>query len=285
MGSILIKNGVLTDDVSARKADLLIENGLISKIGENIESKDAKVIDASGMLVMPGIIDAHTHYHLVSRGTVTCDGFHAGSRLAAFGGVTTVVDFADHNKGQDLIQSLEYRQAEMAPMAIDYTLHQGVYGHGYNSTIGKQLEVLKSKGVKTLKIFTTYRNTGYLIEKREDLLDLFQNAKRVGMLVCAHCEFNPMIEEISENRIKASFAEGSLTYVRNTPEEAFSILIDSINCVDKFLEELDQIYDEYCNNVQSYTYERVMQNLPENMEVEKEEVMDDNSILITLNVN
>ena len=61
MGSILIKNGVLTDDVSARKADLLIENGLISKIGENIESKDAKVIDASGMLVMPGIIDAHTH--------------------------------------------------------------------------------------------------------------------------------------------------------------------------------------------------------------------------------
>lgn len=199
MGSILIKNGVLTDDRKSEKADLLIENGLISKIGENLEAKDAKVIDASGMLVMPGVIDAHTHYHLVSRGTVTCDGFEAGSRLAAFGGVTTVVDFADHNKGQDLLQSLDYRLNEMRPMAIDYTLHQGVYGHGYNSTIGHQLELLKAKGVKTLKIFTTYRNTGYLIEKREDLLDLFTNAKRVGMLVCAHCEFNPMIEEISEN--------------------------------------------------------------------------------------
>ena len=222
MDSILIKNGVLTDDVSARKADLLIENGLIAKIGENIESKDAKVIDASGMLVMPGIIDAHTHYHLVSRGTVTCDGFHAGSRLAAFGGVTTVVDFADHNKGQDLIQSLEYRQAEMAPMAIDYTLHQGVYGHGYNSTIGKQLEVLKSKGVKTLKIFTTYRNTGYLIEKREDLLDLFQNAKRVGMLVCAHCEFNPMIEEISENW-KGDFSPASHAKLRPAEAEGKAI--------------------------------------------------------------
>ncbi|MBP5756504.1 MAG: amidohydrolase family protein, partial [Spirochaetales bacterium] len=194
MSSILIKNGTLVDDSSSKKADLLIEDGKIAKIGENLKSDGAKVIDANGMLIMPGIIDAHTHYHLVSRGTVTCDGFEAGSRLAAFGGVTTVIDFADHNKGQDLIQSLEYRQKEMAPMAIDYTLHQGVYGHGYNSTIGKQLEILKSLRVKTLKIFTTYRNTGYLIENRDDLLDLFKNSKRLGMLVCAHCEFNPMIE-------------------------------------------------------------------------------------------
>ena len=222
MTSILIRNGVLTDDRTSKKADLLIENGLISKIGENLEAKDAKVIDASGMLVMPGVIDAHTHYHLVSRGTVTCDGFEAGSRLAAFGGVTTVIDFADHNKGQDLLQSLDYRLNEMRPMAIDYTLHQGVYGHGYNSTIGYQLELLKAKGVKTLKIFTTYRNTGYLIEKREDLLDLFTNAKRVGMLVCAHCEFNPMIEEISENW-KGDFSPASHADLRPAEAEGKAI--------------------------------------------------------------
>ena len=222
MTSILIRNGVLTDDRTSKKADLLIENGLISKIGENLEAKDAKVIDASGMLVMPGVIDAHTHYHLVSRGTVTCDGFEAGSRLAAFGGVTTVIDFADHNKGQDLLQSLDYRLNEMRPMAIDYTLHQGVYGHGYNSTIGHQLELLKAKGVKTLKIFTTYRNTGYLIEKREDLLDLFTNAKRVGMLVCAHCEFNPMIEEISENW-KGDFSPASHADLRPAEAEGKAI--------------------------------------------------------------
>ncbi|MBO4423879.1 MAG: amidohydrolase family protein, partial [Spirochaetales bacterium] len=164
----------------------------------------------------------HTHYHLVSRGTVTCDGFEAGSRLAAFGGVTTVIDFADHNKGQDLLQSLDYRLNEMRPMAIDYTLHQGVYGHGYNSTIGHQLELLKAKGVKTLKIFTTYRNTGYLIEKREDLLDLFTNAKRVGMLVCAHCEFNPMIEEISENW-KGDFSPASHADLRPAEAEGKAI--------------------------------------------------------------
>ena len=206
--NILIKNGIVVDDKQMRKADLLIKDGLISKLEEKIDEssldkdikENLKVVDAQGKLVMPGLIDAHTHYHLVSRGTVTCDSFIQGSRLAAFGGVTTVVDFADHNKGMGLVESANYRLDEMRPgMAIDYTIHQGVYGHGYNSTIGKQLEDLKKMGIKTLKIFTTYRNTGYLIENQDDLLDLFKNAKRLGMLVCAHCEFNPLIEELSDN--------------------------------------------------------------------------------------
>ena len=204
MSEILIKNGLVVDNNQMKKADVLIKDGLISKIAEKIEApcccEDIKIVDATGKIVMPGLIDAHTHYHLVSRGTVTCDSFVQGSRLAAFGGVTTVVDFADHNKGMGLVDSANYRLDEMRPgMAIDYTIHQGVYGHGYNSTIGKQLEDLKKMGIKTLKIFTTYRNTGYLIENQDDLLDLFQNAKRLGMMVCAHCEFNPLIEELSDN--------------------------------------------------------------------------------------
>ena len=224
MGSILIKNGLVTDDKCSKKADILIKNEVIEQIGTSIdESNIDKVIDAEGMVVMPGAIDAHTHYHLVSRGTVTCDSFVEGSRLAAFGGVTTVVDFADHNRGQGLVQSLQYRLDEMrSGMAIDYTLHQGVYGHGYDSTIGKQLEQLKKQGVKTLKIFTTYRNTGYLIENRDDLLDLFQNAKRLGMLVCAHCEFNPMIEEISDNW-KGDFSPASHALLRPAEAEGKAI--------------------------------------------------------------
>lgn len=226
MKSILIKNGLLTDDRSSKKGDILIKDGIIAKVESSIDDSalsDVQIINAQGMTVMPGVIDAHTHYHLVSRGTVTCDGFPEGSRLAAFGGVTTVVDFADHLKGQDLLQSLAYRQNEMKDgMAIDYTLHQGVYGHGYNSTIGKQLEELKKQGVKTLKIFTTYRNTGYLIENRDDLLDLFKNAKRVGMMVTAHCEFNPMIEELSANW-KGDFSPASHAKLRPAEAEGKAI--------------------------------------------------------------
>ena len=224
MSRILIRNGIVTDDRTSEKADVLISGGKIEAVGSCIEPFEGDtVIDASGMYVLPGLIDAHTHYHLVSRGTVTCDSFPEGSRLAAFGGVTTVVDFADHNKGQDLLQSLDYRKDEMRDgMAIDYTLHQGVYGHGYNDTIGSQLEKLKAKGVKTLKIFTTYRNTGYLIENRDNLLDLFRNARRLGMLVCAHCEFNPMIEEISDNW-KGDFSPASHALLRPAEAEGKAI--------------------------------------------------------------
>lgn len=201
MSNILIKNGLLTDNKKSEKSDILIKDGKIAQVAPviNADSKDCKVIDAEGKMVMPGMIDAHTHYHLVSRGTVTADDFGPGSRLAAFGGVTTVVDFADHNKGMNLCDSAEYRLNEMKDMAIDYTIHQGVYGHGYDSSIPENLEKLKAKGIKTLKIFTTYRETGYLIEEREKLLDLFKNAKRLGLLVTAHCEYNPLIEEISNN--------------------------------------------------------------------------------------
>lgn len=203
MSFILIKNGIVTDDVKSEKADILIRDEKIERVSSFIDASsypDAQVIEADGKYVMPGFIDAHTHYHLVSRGTVTADSFPQGSRLAVFGGVTTVVDFADHNKGQNLVESAEYRLNEMKDgMAIDYSLHQGVYGHGYNQSIPDNLEKLKKMGIKTLKIFTTYRETGYLIEEREKLADLFRNAKRLGMLVTAHCEYNPLIEDISNN--------------------------------------------------------------------------------------
>ena len=200
MASLLIKNGLVVDTEWTRHSDILVEGSRIRRIARNISvedcPEDVHVVDATGLCVLPGIIDAHTHYHLVSRGTVTADSFLEGSKLASYGGVTTVVDFADDNK-VSLLSSTKDRLKEMREMIIDYALHQGVYA--YRDSIRAELNQMKNAGVGAIKIFTTYKNVGYLVEKREELKEIFSAAKELGILVCVHAEDDSIVTEISEN--------------------------------------------------------------------------------------
>ncbi|MDD7161372.1 MAG: dihydropyrimidinase [Candidatus Ornithospirochaeta sp.] len=200
MASLLIKNGLVVDTEWTRHSDILVEGSRIRRIARNISvedcPEDVHVVDAAGLCVLPGIIDAHTHYHLVSRGTVTADSFLEGSKLASYGGVTTVVDFADDNK-VSLLSSTKDRLKEMREMSIDYALHQGVYA--YRDSIRAELNQMKNAGVGAIKIFTTYKNVGYLVEKREELKEIFSAAKELGILVCVHAEDDSIVTEISEN--------------------------------------------------------------------------------------
>lgn len=200
MASLLIKNGLVVDTEWTRHSDILVEGSRIRRIARNISvedcPEDVHVVDATGLCVLPGIIDAHTHYHLVSRGTVTADSFLEGSKLASYGGVTTVVDFADDNK-VSLLSSTKDRLKEMREMSIDYALHQGVYA--YRDSIRAELNQMKNAGVGAIKIFTTYKNVGYLVEKREELKEIFSAAKELGILVCVHAEDDSIVTSISEN--------------------------------------------------------------------------------------
>ena len=200
MASLLIKNGLVVDTEWTRHSDILVEGSRIRRIARNISvedcPEDVHVVDATGLCVLPGIIDAHTHYHLVSRGTVTADSFLEGSKLASYGGLTTVVDFANDDK-VSLLSSTKDRQKEMREMSIDYALHQGVYA--YRDSIRAELNQMKNAGVGAIKIFTTYKNVGYLVEKREELKEIFSAAKELGILVCVHAEDDSIVTEISEN--------------------------------------------------------------------------------------
>lgn len=234
MAYTLIKGGLVVDTEWMRHMDILIEGAKIRRVAPSIDlSKlppDTTTIDASGLCVLPGIIDAHTHYHLVSRGTVTADSFEEGSRLAAFGGVTTVVDFADDDK-KSLQASFDARRREMAPMAIDYTLHQGVYA--YRKDIAEELSSIASSGVGTLKIFTTYRDVGYLVEKRDELLSIFREAKRLGLMVTVHSEDDSIITEIGRNW-KGGYKPVDHASLRPAGAEA-----EAIRYVGGIAEELD----------------------------------------------
>ena len=201
MKAILIQNSLMVDSDFMSYSDIYIENGKIERISAHISKddvpSDTQIIDASNLILFPGFIDAHTHYGLVSRGTVTIDEFNNGSRCAAAGGCTTVIDFADHNKKKSLLESSMDRIKEMKDMAVDYSLHQGVYE--VNDRLEYELDELCKNGIKALKIFTTYRNTGYLIENKNDLKRLFRCAKEREMLVTAHCEDNDIVEDILKN--------------------------------------------------------------------------------------
>ncbi len=201
MNTILIRDGLLVEANRSWHADILIEGEKISRVESRIDldelPKDTTIVNAEGMCILPGLIDAHTHYHLVSRGTVTADSFAEGSRAAAYGGVTTVIDFADHDKESPLVVSSEERIKAMEEgMEIDFALHQGIYGIPQN--LKEELQSVKERGITALKIFTTYKDVGYLIEQ-EGLKELFEAAKELSLLVSIHCEDDTLIEKIGES--------------------------------------------------------------------------------------
>jgi dihydropyrimidinase len=197
----LLHNGILVMEDGVHRGEILMDGERILAAGRSIDRKDAEgaeLIDAGGAFVLPGIIDAHTHYHLVSRGTVTVDSFFEGSRLAAFGGVTTVVDFADHDTTRPVIESARERIDSMSSgMAVDFALHQGIYG--VTDSIFEELENLKAAGVTAVKIFTTYREAGYLIDT-DKLRTLFDCCRKLRLLVTVHAEDNAVIEELAEKQ-------------------------------------------------------------------------------------
>src|SRR5260221_14695267 len=98
----IVKNGRIVTAVDDYHADILIEDGIIAMIARSIDVDADKIVDAKGRLVLPGGIDPHTHMELPFGGTSASDDFEAGTRAAAHGGPTTIIDFAVQSKGQTL---------------------------------------------------------------------------------------------------------------------------------------------------------------------------------------
>ncbi len=198
--SLLIKNGILVTPKGREKKDIHVQGeqiaALSSRPGEWQEEHFDRVYDAAGKLILPGIIDAHTHYLLESRGTVTADGFYSGSVAGACGGVTTAVDFADQHEGKSLLQNSRDRiEAQDDEMVIDYALHQSIFS--IREDMEQQLHDLADAGITAAKIFTTYKREGYYLGE-EGFRRLFRACRNYGITVTAHCEDDDIIEAIEK---------------------------------------------------------------------------------------
>src|SRR4029434_6906828 len=200
----LIKNGHIVTAVDSYIADILIEGETIAMIGKDLASVVGsvdKTIDANGRLVIPGGIDPHTHLDLPFGGTSSSDDFETGTRAAALGGTTTIIDFAVQYHGQALNQALDVWFAKAEGKAtIDYGFHLIVTDLPDQRL--PELRGLIDQGVSSFKLFMAY--PGVFLVDDGTIFKAMTVAGEAGGLICMHAENGVVIDVL----VKRALAEG-----------------------------------------------------------------------------
>jgi dihydropyrimidinase len=197
----LIKNGRIVTAVDDYHADVLIEDGTVSLIGKTLDIEADKVIDASGKLVIPGGIDPHTHMDLPFGGTSSSDDFFTGTRAAAFGGTTTIIDFAVQNKGESMLKGVDtWHEKAQGKAVIDYGFH--LITTDFEDSHKPEMFKLIDEGITSFKLFMAY--PGVFLSDDATIYRAMSAAGERGGLVCMHAENGIVINEI----IKKFLAEG-----------------------------------------------------------------------------
>jgi len=198
MKPLLVRGGEVVTPFSRLRTDIAISDGRIEAIGRNLSSTGRRVIDAKGCLVLPGAIDPHTHMALPMQGTVSSDDFYTGTRAAAFGGVTTIIDFTEMASGNGLGPAFQKRLADASTKcAIDFALHSCV--SGWSRATATAVDRLIKLGVTSFKMFTVYEERG-LMSSDGAFFEAMQHIARRGCLVTAHCE-NAGLVEVHQRRV------------------------------------------------------------------------------------
>ena len=199
--SLLIKNGRVITAVDDYKGDIFVESEQVNLIGKNLDVKADRVIDAHDKYVIPGGIDPHTHLDMPFAGTVSADDFETGTRAAAHGGTTTLIDFAIQTKGRSTLEALEtwHKKAE-GKTAIDYGFHMIITDLEDDRV--PEMRTLADEGVTSYKLFMAY--PGVLYADDATLFRAMRKAGEDGTVICMHAENGIVIDEI----VKSALAEG-----------------------------------------------------------------------------
>jgi len=199
----LIKNGTVVNATGASAADVLVDGetivALLSPGSTALGQIDADtVIDAAGKYVIPGGVDAHTHMELPFGGTNASDTFETGTRAAAWGGTTSIVDFAVQRYGERVEDGLAAWHAKAdGNCAIDYGFHQIIGGVDEFSL--KSMETLIDEGITSYKLFMAYPGVFYSDDAQ--ILKAMQKAADLGLLTMMHAENGPAIDALAEQLV------------------------------------------------------------------------------------
>jgi len=216
MAKLIIKGSRLVTEEGIKPADLLVENGRIKQISETVKDPDARVIDASGKYTLPGVIDPHVHFELEAYGSHSADDFRSGTRSAAAGGVTTVIDFAIPRKGQTMAERVKEKKLSAEKKAVvDYSFHAQINGWG-DDTAGQMEETINT-GVTTFKIFMP-RTEGWGVDDY-GLFNALKKSAELGSLIMLHAENGGMAQKFREELEKEN-----RTSVKDYPESRPAVI-------------------------------------------------------------
>lgn len=202
MTYLMLTGGRVVNSDAQTDADVLIHDGKVEAIGNlsSLEIDGMTRIDCAGRLLLPGGVDVHTHLDSPMMGMTTADDFESGTKAAACGGTTTLVDFAMQTKGDGLLESLENHRAKAKDKAvIDYGLHMCITDL-YDGATDEFADIMRS-GVTSFKVFMAYRGT--LMLHDGELFDVLRASSKVGGQVCVHAENGDVIDRLAADLVAA----------------------------------------------------------------------------------
>jgi len=200
----LISNGTIVTADGSQRADVLVDGETIAAIGADLAGAGMtadETIDASGKYVIPGAIDVHTHMELPFGGTFAKDTFETGTRAAAFGGTTTIVDFAVQTRGASLRDGLDawHEKAEGNAVA-DYGFHM-IMSDVNDGTLKEMDRLVAEEGVPDFKLFTAYPGVFYSDDGA--IFRAMQQTGKNGGLIMMHAENGMAIDVVAEQTVAA----------------------------------------------------------------------------------
>ncbi len=271
MARTLIKNGTVVTSTETMKADVLIEDQTVVALyapGSMEHTADTE-IDATDKLVIPGGIDVHTHMELPFGGTFAADTFETGTRAAAWGGTTTIVDFAVQTVGESAMDGWEaWMDKARGNCAIDYGFHM-ITGDINDQTL-KEMELLVREGVTSFKMFMAYPGVFYSDDGQ--ILRAMQKAAEDGATICMHAENGIAIDVLVEQAldrgetdpiyhgiVRKSILEGEATHraiklAELSGAQLYIVHLSAKEALDEVIQARDQGLNVYAETCPQYLF-------------------------------
>jgi dihydropyrimidinase len=274
LGKLLFTGGTVITTDGSFGADVLVEGEKIVAVGTDLSADGAEAVDASGKLVMPGFIDAHTHMDMPFGGTMTADDWATGTAAAVAGGTTMIIDFALQEEGGTLAGAVEaWTEKAKDKALIDYGFHVAITD--LRDDVKPELPSLAERGVVSVKIFMAYKGTPLYTED-DDLFEVLQLSKEAGVLVLVHAENGDVIAKLQEQalargdvaprfhaltRPEAVEAEATNRAIRLAEVAGAPILVVHVSCaaaldaIHQAHERGQTVYAETCPQYFAFSYD------------------------------